>query len=403
MIKNKYFLLLIFLIIFAFLGTHFVFALEVPLPGLSADPTFPEYVIYFFKFGMSVAGVLSLISFTIGAVGLIASMDNPETASNAKSRMKSAVLGLILTVSAYIIVNTINPELISPILPPLEEVNIPTPPQPGVYFYLTGDCSGDNSGAITTSQDEIANPFGGNIKSVKIINDAAENLTYGTILHNEVGLTNGGQCEYPITSTSCSSVSIPVYAADIFLINNNGDSGNGVNFYSKPTGWDTNNAGHKAAGFYEVSNDKINPMIDQNPTEMCFGYKNVDVPDAYKYKCSSSNCGGSGSDCQDDSDCATDEYCDILPGDSSGICVATSGGGTTPGVDCSSSACETFADCPGSIEIKGSYLVGIFSEDLLFGDVYCQTFTQTVPNLGVQEIVASGSESIGTIYMIATQ
>ena len=85
------------------------------------------------------------------------------------------------------------------------------------------------------------------------------------------------------------------------------------------------------------------------------------------------------------------------------------GGGDPPSADCcdntacSDSACETFEDCPGSIEVDGNYLVGIFSEDLIMGQVFCQTFTKTAPNLNVDEIIANGSEETGKVYIYPTQ
>ena len=94
---NKQLLLLIFFLCFIFIGANSVLALEVQLPGLGDKPDLPAYIAYIFKFGISIAGLIALVSFTIGAVGLIASADNAEAASNAKDRMKGSVLGLILT------------------------------------------------------------------------------------------------------------------------------------------------------------------------------------------------------------------------------------------------------------------------------------------------------------------
>ena len=68
--KNKYLLLLALALVF-FSVAGFASALEVPLPGLSDNPTLPQYVVYFFNIGISLAGILALISFTVGAIGLI--------------------------------------------------------------------------------------------------------------------------------------------------------------------------------------------------------------------------------------------------------------------------------------------------------------------------------------------
>jgi len=383
---NKHLLFSIFIFLFLFLSASFVLALEVPLPGLGDDPTLPEYIIYFFKFGISVAGILALISFTIGAIGLI--NPNIEAHNDAKDRMKGAVLGLVLTLASFIIINTINPALTTPTFTPLPEVTIPTPPpQPGVYYYLNSDCSdennssgdnpsggnnsgGDNPSAViasphTSSQDEIESPFKGNIKGVKIINDAENKLYYGVIFHKITGLENGGACSLPITDEGCQPVNIRASAADIFTLNENpGASGDGVTFYSEPYGWNTG----ARAGFFSVPDDVIIlPYFPGNSYRMCFDYTNIDRPDSYKYMCTNSNCGYENRN-----------------------------------INCSNTACETFQDCPGSIKIRGDYLVGLYSKDLLLQD-YCQTFTQDVPNLNAQPMIASGAVILDKVYIIPTK
>lgn len=561
--KNKYLLFLTFLLFFLFLATHFAFALEVPLPGLcpssgTCSPTLPEYVVYIFKFAISIAGVLSVLSFAVGAVQLIGSADNAQTASDAKDRMKGAVIGLILTAASTIIIITINPVLKTPLLPPVQQLggvyyddanNTPTPhsddsanvPEgssnlvykcsgntsnapgvlvwtfpnpglengngdlsgvtvsemqcggttaigdgsfkwafdaPGVYFCLggcSGDmCSGYMSGANTASVGQLDDTFNTKLAAVRIVNDQKNNKQYGVIFHNEAGLENGGLCNYPKINTgsaaTCESVDndMEVSALDIFALDKTSTAGNGVTFYSKPTGWNTDSGGHKAAGFYPPKDNSLDftNVINEQTSAMCYDYTNVDVPDAYKFKCSGSKCGGndnSGGDCGNGQPmqtcpdgskscncpaaynnktqniyaavspalknnfvlaaaCTPGESCTCTDG-STGYCSGDSscqGCGSTGNVcdcgngepaseacctntKCSDSACETFEDCPGSIEIKGSYLVGIFSEDLLMGDTYCQTFAKTVPNLNVQDIIASGSEETGQIYIIPVQ
>ena len=144
--KNKYFLLITFLLFFLFLATKSAMALEVPLPGLNANPTLPEYVVYLFKFGISVAGILSLVSFAVGGIQLIASADNPEMASNGKGRMKSAAIGLVLTVASTVIVLSINPSV-------GKFVNPNLPQQAGVYYAdgIPAPVSDDSDNASSSS------------------------------------------------------------------------------------------------------------------------------------------------------------------------------------------------------------------------------------------------------------
>jgi len=134
--KKKYFLLFSLLIVFLFLSAGFAHALEITyptIPGLIAPSAtctgsscLSIYIAYFFGLLIYVAGVLALISFAVGAIGLI--NPNVEAHGEARDRMKGAVLGLVLTMASYIILQTINPTFIKPNLATL-------PPAPGVFLY----------------------------------------------------------------------------------------------------------------------------------------------------------------------------------------------------------------------------------------------------------------------------
>ena len=114
---RKRYLLFILIITFIFLNNGFVHALEVPsypsVFGLAAPSSsctvnscLAQYIAYWFGVLIYIGGFISLISFVVGAVGLI----NPsiEAHSNAKDRMKGAILGLVLTFASAILLNTIN-------------------------------------------------------------------------------------------------------------------------------------------------------------------------------------------------------------------------------------------------------------------------------------------------------
>jgi len=508
-LNNKYLLLPVFLLFFLFLGASHALALEITkypnIPGLitpSADCTsgcLGTYAAYWFGVLVYIAGIISLISFTIGAVTLIISADNAGLAGEGKDRMKGAILGLILTVASFIIIRTINPVLITPTLTPLPNVqgvyyikgserrpvasvvngvlqeqaikdgftsitydcapgtngqpalliwefsnpgletgnNLSndvkivrkncgqTEPvsglgsfsmafeTPGVYYCLGGCsenlCQGYMSSAITASQDQISGAFNGNVGAVRIVNDLSGNY-YGVIFHGTPDLKKGGICSPPIVNPSkfvanCYPIgNMNAAAADIFTVNNV-NPGNGVDFYSKPNGQDSIN-GNLEAGFYSVTKEEINSATAQNGyfaepmNQMCFNYKDVDVPDAYIRTCSSTDkqCGATNSySC--DNGCLEGEECDEL----TGICADSLTGQDL----CSNNACTSFQDCQGSIDIKGHYLVGIYSQNAS-GKTYCQTFTDPiVPNLQVQNIVAAGTdigaEKKNFVYIIPTQ
>ncbi|MCX6718293.1 MAG: hypothetical protein NTY81_01670 [Candidatus Staskawiczbacteria bacterium] len=333
---------------------------------------------------------------------------------------------------------------------------------PGVYYCLTADCSGYSSGANLGSQDNIGAPFAGKIKAVKIVNeidpnDSANDVYYGVIFHQVAGLENGSQCSVPITNEGCNVVNIDASAADIFEINTDvGASGDGVTFYSTSHGWDSG----QDAGFANIPDSQIQSTpLKKDTTSICFNYKGVTRPAIYKYKCTNSKCGGHNYGCISSTDCSAGETCDSETACWGGSCkghncpngetcyaeigqckgssecgsACTIGEtcdikGACVGADgkklCANNACETFQDCPGSIRIKGTYLVGLYSKyyceddlDCYMGEtcdpivnsciradgnpvLYCQTFTQDVFNIGAQPILSSGGDELDSYYII---
>ena len=496
--KNKYLIFSAFLILFLFLSADFAQAtLEItypPIPGLpdinTNNPGISEFVGYFFGLGIYIAGILSLISFTIGAIGIIgaSATGDPSKRGDSMDRIKGAVLGLVLTLASFIIIRTINPTLITPSLTPLPGVQgvfytngtekkpigiqvsdiahrgedliknnfnsiiydcsdatkapalliweFPLPnlesgnskdlnatqvkkitcgqteplPQgslrmafetPGVYYCLGGCsgemCSGYMSNANTNNQDNLGETFSQKVKGVRFVNTPGAD--YGIIFHKVGGLKNGGECNYPITGNGCYSVDsagnqiIEASAANICVFNKTpATSGNGVDFYSEPYGWD---AGANA-GYYKVTTEMIDPIFGPRADFMCFDYKNVNVPDAYKNKCTpNGNCGGEDLGCNNDFDCNVNqgETCDTIHHQ----CI-----GENSDVLCSNNACETFQDCPGSIKVKGNYLVAVYSKDT-DNTTYCQTFTKDVVNLNTEPILASGGKQLEGAYIIPTK
>lgn len=113
--KKKIFFLLILLIILGF-GLK-VLAWETNWPNsplgtqLTQDSTLTELVKYLYEWGIFIGGIAVFIALLIGGFLYLTSMGNPTRMSEAKDRIFSALIGLILLFSIYLILNTINPEL----------------------------------------------------------------------------------------------------------------------------------------------------------------------------------------------------------------------------------------------------------------------------------------------------
>jgi hypothetical protein len=83
------------------------------LPG-APDPAagIPQYIKYIFIFSLSTVGVIALIAMIIAAFQYVTSVGNPQKAAAAKDRIASALLGMLLLLGSYVLLNTINPDLL---------------------------------------------------------------------------------------------------------------------------------------------------------------------------------------------------------------------------------------------------------------------------------------------------
>jgi len=73
--------------------------------------TLTDMVRYFYEWGIFIGGLAVFISLIIGGFLYLTSMGNPARMSEARDRIFSALIGLVLLFSIYLILNTINPEL----------------------------------------------------------------------------------------------------------------------------------------------------------------------------------------------------------------------------------------------------------------------------------------------------
>ena len=123
MLKDKKTLLLILsLLLFLFLGASFICAqkpLEVVYPQIpgALTPTttktaLPDYIRYIFQLSLFISALLAFGSLIYGGVRFLTSDGSPSVQKDAQSQISAGILGLIILISAYIILNTINPQLV---------------------------------------------------------------------------------------------------------------------------------------------------------------------------------------------------------------------------------------------------------------------------------------------------
>ena len=88
--------------------------LEVPIPGLTSTclPALPDYIAAIYNFALMIVGIVVFGALIYGGFRYLTSVGNPAAIADAKDQIFSAILGLIILFSAWLILNTINPELV---------------------------------------------------------------------------------------------------------------------------------------------------------------------------------------------------------------------------------------------------------------------------------------------------
>ena len=94
--------------------TSLKYELLADLPGISDTPKYGEYLSGMIKLVIGLTTALAvLVVVYAGVFGYVGGATSPGARSDAKKRIEGALLGLILMLISYIILNTINPDLLS--------------------------------------------------------------------------------------------------------------------------------------------------------------------------------------------------------------------------------------------------------------------------------------------------
>ena len=95
--------------------------LVVEIPGVGKQVTDPvQYILGVYKFGLAAGGLIAMLIIVFAAIERIVSAGNPSKIYDANDRIKNAIWGLALLLGAFLILSTINPELVK-----LQKPNLP--------------------------------------------------------------------------------------------------------------------------------------------------------------------------------------------------------------------------------------------------------------------------------------
>lgn len=101
--------------------------LETVLPPIPGQPApgagLPQYINYLFVFGLGLITILALTKMIIGGITYILAAGNATKVEDAKDEIFQALLGVSVLLISYLLLKTINPDLVN-----LRNPNL-TPPQ----------------------------------------------------------------------------------------------------------------------------------------------------------------------------------------------------------------------------------------------------------------------------------
>lgn len=114
--RKKIFLFLIFFVCL-FIAFQTIFAMEIDWPPspmgttLNDATTLTGLTKYLYEWGIALGGLAAFIALLIAGFLYLTSIGDPQKMADARGRIVMALFGLVLLLAAWIILNTINPDL----------------------------------------------------------------------------------------------------------------------------------------------------------------------------------------------------------------------------------------------------------------------------------------------------
>jgi len=81
------------------------------------DQGLNQIIAWFYYFIVMVSGLATFVMLVWGGVQWMSSAGNPTAIGDAKDRIQKALLGLLIILSSYLIIQVINPELVTLVSP----------------------------------------------------------------------------------------------------------------------------------------------------------------------------------------------------------------------------------------------------------------------------------------------
>jgi len=174
--KLKFLSFLLLALFLYFSVGSFVFAdntggrgLEIKYPPLNGieittSTTISEYAVYFFSLFLIIAAVVAFVVLTYGGIRYLLSFNNPGAMKDAKAWIFSGIAGLFIMLCSYLILSTINPEIVAPSIQDIKPISgIYLINDQGEEYYVAGDKNNISFEASSiefiSNEDELLSVF----------------------------------------------------------------------------------------------------------------------------------------------------------------------------------------------------------------------------------------------------
>jgi hypothetical protein len=199
--------------IFSLMGlllANFVSAATYPtINGITIgkDTTASEYVAYFFNLAIAAGAFIAGVMLVVAGIDFASSQGDSIKLGDAKRKVRNIFLGLAVLLSAFWILNVINPRLTTITIDQLKEgggVEIEIPEGTGIYLY--------NSPNYVSTVDpvrviETEPSVDISVQSMKFVNPDSGDFKFGTVLfakNEDTSMGSGadlrGNCTYAFNS-----------------------------------------------------------------------------------------------------------------------------------------------------------------------------------------------------------
>ena len=218
---NKIFLIAFICLILATVVSAVERPLEIDYPEFGGfKPTtvqqtlLPDYIKYLFNFSLIIVGLIVFSALIIGGFLYLISSGNPSKL-DAKDRIFGALIGLVLLLSSWLILNTINPQLTIFYPVGLEEVYI-YQGQPGtVTLFAAANCLNLNNKPVCVNNEECTEE---GTKCFDIFKDGTKRCVSETIILNLSKDPNLDKTEFTSDKTWADVASAFIFYGDNYEV-----------------------------------------------------------------------------------------------------------------------------------------------------------------------------------------